>query len=50
MPEKLHVLVVGLGHMGVTHAKAYDRIDGYELAGLCCGRYPWQARSRRSYA
>ena len=33
---KLRVLVVGLGHMGVTHAKAYDRIDGYELAGLCC--------------
>jgi predicted dehydrogenase len=36
MPEKLRVLVVGLGHMGVTHAKAYDRIDAYELAGLCC--------------
>src|SRR5580700_4547456 len=33
---KLRVLVVGLGHMGVTHAKAYDRLDGYELAGLCC--------------
>src|SRR6516162_503516 len=36
MPEKLRVLVVGLGHMGVTHAKAYNRIDGYELSGLCC--------------
>src|SRR5258708_37357549 len=36
MPEKHRVLVVGLGHMGVTHAKAYDRLDGYELAGLCC--------------
>src|ERR1700730_9637895 len=36
VPTKLRVLVVGLGHMGVTHAKAYDRIDGYELAGLCC--------------
>src|SRR5689334_10815879 len=36
MPEKLRVLVVGLGHMGVTHAKAYDRLDGYELTGLCC--------------
>src|SRR5262245_48675633 len=35
MPDKLRVLVVGLGHMGVSHAKAYDRIDGYELAGLC---------------
>jgi predicted dehydrogenase len=36
MPVKLRVLVVGLGHMGVTYAKAYDRLDGYELAGLCC--------------
>jgi predicted dehydrogenase len=36
MPAKLRVLVVGLGHMGVTHAMAYDRLDGYELAGLCC--------------
>ena len=36
MPAKLRVLVVGLGHMGVTHAKAYNRIDGYQLAGLCC--------------
>ena len=36
MPAKLRVLVVGLGHMGVTHARAYDRLDGYELAGLCC--------------
>ena len=36
LPTKLRVLVVGLGHMGVTHAKAYTRIDGYELAGLCC--------------
>ena len=35
MTEKLRVLVVGLGHMGMSHAKAYDRIDGYELAGLC---------------
>ena len=22
--------------MGVTHAKAYDKLDGYELVGLCC--------------
>ena len=35
MPKPLRVLVVGLGHMGVTHAKAYDHIEGYELAGLC---------------
>jgi predicted dehydrogenase len=36
MPATQRVLVVGLGHMGVTHAKAYDKLDGYELAGLCC--------------
>lgn len=31
----LRVLVVGLGHMGLSHARAYDRLDGFELAGLC---------------
>jgi len=31
----LRVLVVGLGNMGFSHAKAYDRIEGFELAGLC---------------
>ena len=36
MTKPLRVLVVGLGHTGVSHAKAYDKIDGYELAGLCC--------------
>ncbi|HEY1719922.1 MAG TPA: Gfo/Idh/MocA family oxidoreductase [Magnetospirillaceae bacterium] len=35
MVQALRVLVVGLGHMGLSHAMAYDRIDGYELAGLC---------------
>jgi predicted dehydrogenase len=35
MAGRLRVLVVGLGHMGVSHAKAYDQLDGYELAGLC---------------
>ena len=29
------VLVVGLGNMGLSHALAYSRIDGYEIAGLC---------------
>jgi predicted dehydrogenase len=29
------VLVVGLGNMGMSHALAYARIDGYEVAGLC---------------
>jgi predicted dehydrogenase len=29
------VLVVGLGTMGVSHARAYQAIDGFELVGLC---------------
>ena len=35
---KLRVLVVGIGNMGVAHARAYDEIDGFELAGLCARR------------
>ncbi|MGH7120029.1 MAG: Gfo/Idh/MocA family protein [Acetobacteraceae bacterium] len=35
MGKGLRVLVVGLGHMGLTHARAYQKLDGYELAGLC---------------
>jgi predicted dehydrogenase len=29
------VLVVGLGTMGISHARAYQAIDGFELVGLC---------------
>ena len=29
------VLVVGLGTMGLSHARAYQAIDGFELVGLC---------------
>lgn len=35
MPKNLRVLVVGLGHMGLSHGRAYERLDGFELAGLC---------------
>ncbi|HVO03416.1 MAG TPA: Gfo/Idh/MocA family oxidoreductase [Candidatus Cybelea sp.] len=35
MSKALRVLVVGLGNMGMSHAKAYARIDGFEVAGLC---------------
>src|SRR5260221_2058774 len=35
MRDKERVLVVGLGHMGTSHALAYARIDGFEVAGLC---------------
>lgn len=35
MPSSpLRVLVVGCGHMGGSHARAYHAIEGYELAGL----------------
>jgi hypothetical protein len=29
------VLVVGLGNMGMSYAMAYDRIEGFEVVGLC---------------
>ena len=29
------VLVVGLGTMGMSHARAYQAIDGFNLVGLC---------------
>jgi predicted dehydrogenase len=29
------VLVVGMGHMGLSHALAYARIPGFAIAGLC---------------
>jgi predicted dehydrogenase len=29
------VLVVGLGNMGMSHALAYTRIDGFDVVGLC---------------
>ncbi len=34
MPAK-RVLVVGLGAMGMSHALAYTRIPGFEVAGVC---------------
>jgi predicted dehydrogenase len=35
MSKLLRVLVVGLGNMGMAHARAYDALKGFELAGLC---------------
>lgn len=32
---KKSVLVVGLGNMGMSHALAYTRIDGFHVAALC---------------
>ncbi len=34
MHQSLKVVVVGVGHMGATHARAYDKLDGFHLAGL----------------
>lgn len=33
--EERRVLVVGLGHMGMPHARAYAALPGFRLAGLC---------------
>ena len=35
MPAPLRVLLVGLGHMGLSHGRAYDELDGFDLVGLC---------------
>jgi len=32
--EKVHVLVVGCGNMGASHAKAYLELDGFEICGI----------------
>lgn len=35
MATKTHkVIVVGCGHMGTSHARAYHRLDAFEIAGL----------------
>jgi predicted dehydrogenase len=36
--ERVRVLVVGLGTMGTSHARAYNAIDGFKLVGLCTSR------------
>ena len=35
MLKTLRVLVVGLGNMGLSHARAYAALEGFTLAGLC---------------
>lgn len=34
MADKVKILVVGLGNMGASHAKAYHNMDGFEIAGI----------------
>jgi predicted dehydrogenase len=31
----IRVLVVGLGNMGLSHARAYKSLEGFEIVGLC---------------
>ena len=33
--KNIRVLVVGLGNMGLSHARAYKTVGGFEIAGLC---------------
>ena len=44
MSNKIKVVIVGCGNMGSSHARAYKRLDGFELVGLV-DRSP-EARSR----
>jgi len=34
MEDKIRVIVVGCGNMGSSHARAYHKMDGFELIGL----------------
>ena len=34
MPNPVRILVVGCGHMGTSHAKAYHALSGFEIVGV----------------
>ena len=34
MAEKVRILVVGLGNMGLSHANAYQKLPGFEICGF----------------
>ena len=34
MTDKVRMLVVGVGNMGLSHARAYQTLDGFEIAGF----------------
>ena len=34
MKERIKVLVIGCGNMGSSHARAYNKLDGFDLVGL----------------
>ena len=33
--DDLRVLLVGVGNMGLSHGRAYDKIPGFKIVGLC---------------
>ena len=34
MSSLIRVVVVGVGHMGASHARAYHQLGGFDLVGL----------------
>ena len=34
MSDPIRILVVGVGNMGISHANAYHKMDGFEIVGL----------------
>ncbi len=38
MSNKVKILVVGCGHMGISHARAYHKLEGFEIVGLVSRR------------
>ena len=34
MTDRIRILVVGVGNMGRSHARAYHKLDGFEIVGL----------------
>ena len=34
MIKPIRILVVGCGHMGISHARAYHQLPGFEICGL----------------
>ena len=40
MADKVKMLVVGMGNMGASHAKAYHKLDGFEIVGMMSRSLP----------
>jgi predicted dehydrogenase len=48
--KKIRVLVVGVGNMGLSHARAYKSIAGFKLAGLCSRSIDTRADLKQEFA